>query len=73
MACAGAEFANHAEFVSVPKNLVVKILDNVSSEEAAFTTIGSNCSSGVRLANPKIGKHISNWNGFNRSNSLPNS
>ena len=49
-------FANHAEFVSVPKNLVVKIPDNVSSEEAAFTTIGSIALQGVRLANPKIGE-----------------
>ena len=56
VACAGAEFANHAEFVSVPKNLVVKIPDNVSSEEAAFTTIGSIALQGVRLANPKIGE-----------------
>ena len=57
MACAGAEFANHAEFVSVPKNLVVKIPDNVSSEEyVLFTTIGSIALQGVRLANPKIGE-----------------
>src|SRR5215469_11694123 len=36
-----ASNGQHAEFVSVPKNLVVKIPDNVSYDEASFTVIGS--------------------------------
>ena len=32
---------NHAEFVCVPKNLVAKVPDDITDEEAAFTVIGS--------------------------------
>ena len=56
VACGGADYANHAEFVTIPKNLVVKIPDNVSDEEAAFTTVGSIAMQGVRLADPKMGE-----------------
>ncbi len=56
MACGGADYANHAEFVAIPKNLIVKIPDNVSDEEAAFTTVGSIALQGVRLAEPLLGE-----------------
>lgn len=56
VACGGADYANHAEYVAIPKNLVVKIPDNVSDEEAAFTTVGSIAMQGVRLAEPKLGE-----------------
>lgn len=56
VACGGADYANHAEFVAVPKNLVVKIPANVSDEEAAFTTVGSIALQGVRLAAPLLGE-----------------
>lgn len=56
VACGGADYANHAEFVAIPKNLVVKIPDNVSDEEAAFTTVGSIALQGVRLAEPLLGE-----------------
>lgn len=56
VACGGADYANHAEFVAVPKNLVVKIPSNVSDEEAAFTTVGSIALQGVRLAQPLLGE-----------------
>ncbi|WP_417615557.1 bi-domain-containing oxidoreductase [Oceanisphaera sp.] len=56
VACGGADYANHADFVAVPKNLVVKVPDNVSDEEAAFTTVGSIALQGVRLAEPKLGE-----------------
>lgn len=48
----------HAEFVCVPKNLVAKIPDNVSDEEAAFTVIGSIGLQGIRLLNPQLGETI---------------
>lgn len=54
--CGGADYANHAEFVAIPKNLVVKIPDNVSDEEASFTTVGSIAMQGLRLADPKLGE-----------------
>ncbi len=56
VACGGAGYANHAEFIVVPANLVVKIPDNVSLEEASFTTIGSIALQGARLAQPLLGE-----------------
>ncbi len=56
VACGGANYANHAEFVSVPRNLVAKIPANVSDEEAAFATVGSVAMQGVRLAGPLLGE-----------------
>jgi len=56
VACGGADYANHAEFVAVPKNLVVKVPDNVSDEVAAFTTVGAIALQGVRLAEPRLGE-----------------
>lgn len=56
VACGGQDYANHADYVSIPKNLVVKIPESVSVEEAAFTTIGSIALQGVRLAAPRIGE-----------------
>ncbi|HHB51839.1 MAG TPA: dehydrogenase, partial [Saprospiraceae bacterium] len=49
---------NHAEIVSVPKNLVAKIPDNVSDDEAAFTVIGSIALQGIRLINPTFGETV---------------
>lgn len=47
---------SHAEFVCVPKNLVVKIPDEVSYEEASFAVIGSIGLQGIRLARPTFGE-----------------
>lgn len=48
----------HAEFVSVPQNLVAHIPDNVSDEEAAFTVVGAIGLQGIRLAEPQLGETI---------------
>lgn len=56
VACGGADYANHADLVAIPRNLVVKIPENVSDEEAAFTTIGSIAMQGIRLAQPQMGE-----------------
>jgi len=48
----------HAEFVSVPQNLVVLIPENVTYEEATFTVIGSIGLQGLRLANPTFGETV---------------
>jgi predicted dehydrogenase/threonine dehydrogenase-like Zn-dependent dehydrogenase len=60
VACAGAGYASHAEIVSVPKNLTVKVPegDDRLLEEAAFTTLGAIALQGVRLGNPQIGERI---------------
>lgn len=49
---------NHAEYVAVPQNLVAKIPDNVTDEEACFTVIGSIGLQGIRLCNPTFGESI---------------
>ena len=48
----------HAEVVSVPENLVVKIPESVSNENATFTIIGSIGLQGVRLLKPSLGETI---------------
>lgn len=48
----------HAEIVCVPKNLVARIPDNVSYEEAAFAVLGSIGLQGIRLANPTLGETV---------------
>ncbi|MCH2193794.1 bi-domain-containing oxidoreductase [Kordia sp.] len=53
-----ASNGQHAEFVSVPQNLVAHIPDNISDEEAAFTVIGSIGLQGIRLINPTMGETI---------------
>jgi len=51
-----ASNGKHAEYVCVPKNLVARVPANVSSEEAAFTVIGSISLQGIRLMNPTFGE-----------------
>ena len=53
-----ASNGQHAEFVSVPQNLVAQIPENVSYEEATFTVITSIGLQGIRLINPTIGETI---------------
>lgn len=53
-----ASNGNHAEYVSIPKNLVAKIPDNVSDDEAAFTVIGAIGLQGIRLINPTFSETI---------------
>tara|TARA_B100001564_G_scaffold303061_1_gene271050 strand:+ start:609 stop:2720 length:2112 start_codon:yes stop_codon:yes gene_type:complete len=49
---------HHAEVVNIPQNLVAKIPENVSYEEASFTVIGSIGLQGIRLINPTLGETI---------------
>lgn len=49
---------NHAEVVCIPENLVAKIPDNVSYDEAAFTVIGAIGLQGIRLINPTFGETV---------------
>ena len=48
----------HAEIVCVPQNLCVKIPDNVSDEEGAFTVLASIGLQGIRLIKPSFGETI---------------
>ncbi|HEY0581581.1 MAG TPA: zinc-binding alcohol dehydrogenase, partial [Chloroflexota bacterium] len=56
VACAGAGQANHAEIVSVGRNLTVRVPDSVSLEDAAFVTIGAIALQGVRIADVRLGE-----------------
>jgi predicted dehydrogenase/threonine dehydrogenase-like Zn-dependent dehydrogenase len=55
VACAGSGFANHAEFVGVPRNLLVRVPDAVSLEDAAFVTVGAIALHGMRIAECRVG------------------
>jgi predicted dehydrogenase/threonine dehydrogenase-like Zn-dependent dehydrogenase len=48
----------HAGIVSVPKNLVAKIPDNVDDAAAAFTVLASIGLQGIRLAAPTLGETV---------------
>jgi predicted dehydrogenase/threonine dehydrogenase-like Zn-dependent dehydrogenase len=54
VACAGAGYASHAEVLSVPKNLCVRLPDAVDFESGAFATVGAIALQGVRLAEPTL-------------------
>ena len=50
VACAGTDYASHAEVISVPRNLCVRLPDELSFAEGAFGTVGAIALQGVRLA-----------------------
>ncbi|WP_299127633.1 bi-domain-containing oxidoreductase [uncultured Winogradskyella sp.] len=56
VACAGVGYANHAEVVSVPTNLCVKIDDNANLKDAAYNTLGAISMQGVRQADLRLGE-----------------
>ena len=58
VACAGAGYANHAEYIEVSKNLLVKMPKDLSFKEASTVTMGSIAMQGVRRAEVKLGENI---------------
>ncbi|MFZ0395272.1 MAG: bi-domain-containing oxidoreductase [Terracidiphilus sp.] len=48
VACAGVGYANHAELVYVPRNLLVPVPESIGLKEAAFTTVAAIALQGVR-------------------------
>jgi predicted dehydrogenase/threonine dehydrogenase-like Zn-dependent dehydrogenase len=58
VACAGSQFANHAEFVSVPENLAVKIPSKDYLKQSSITTIGAIALQGFRRADLKFGESV---------------
>ncbi len=58
VACAGVGFASHAEAISVPQNLCVRLPDKVDFEAGAFGTLGAIALQGVRLAEPTLGEAV---------------
>lgn len=55
VACGGA---GHAEITFVPKNLIVKVPQNVDFASASFATLGSIALQGVRVAELVVGEKV---------------
>ena len=58
MAAAGAGQANHADYVSVPRNLVCRVPAGCDLKQAASATIGAIALQGVRRAAPQLGDRV---------------
>ena len=56
VAAAGVGVANHAEYVDVPENLVMKIPDELDFPDASTVTLGSIAMQGVRRADLNLGE-----------------
>ena len=58
VAVAGAGYASHAEINYIPKNLAIIIPDNVSFDQASFTTLGAIAMQGIRRCDLKPGEKV---------------
>ena len=58
VACAGATYSNHAEYVVVPLHLCAKVPKTVSLDDAAYTTLGAIALQGVRQIEPTLGEAV---------------
>jgi predicted dehydrogenase/threonine dehydrogenase-like Zn-dependent dehydrogenase len=56
VACAGAGYANHAEFIRIPRNLCVILPEDVDWDSGSTVTLGAIALQGVRRANPTLGE-----------------
>jgi predicted dehydrogenase/threonine dehydrogenase-like Zn-dependent dehydrogenase len=56
VACAGNQYALHAEYNWVPENMCVPIPEGVGLDQAAFTTIGAIALQGLRQADIQLGE-----------------
>ena len=58
VACAGAEFAPHAEVVSVPELMAARIPDEVCDRDAAFATLGAIAFWATKRAGVSAGERV---------------
>ena len=56
VACAGNQYAFHAEVIRVPRNLVVPIPDVLGFEAASSVTLGAIALQGIRRLGPTLGE-----------------
>ncbi len=56
VACAGNQYALHAEYNWVPEMMCVPVPDGVALDQAAFTTIGAIAMQGLRQADVRLGE-----------------
>ncbi len=58
VACGGGGYAMHAEIIFVPRNLCIKVPDNVNLLYAAFTTLGAIALQGIHQAEVGLGDNV---------------
>jgi len=58
VACAGVGYAGHAEIISVPRNLVVKVPDEVGLDDASFAAVAAIGMQAVRQADVRVGEQV---------------
>ena len=58
VACIGAGYASHAEYITVPENLCCRIPDGLSCEEASFGMLGIIALHGIRSAKLTFGESV---------------
>lgn len=58
VACAGMNYASHAELIFVPTNLTVRVPEGVSYEEASFVTLGAIALQGIRVSEARLGETV---------------
>jgi predicted dehydrogenase/threonine dehydrogenase-like Zn-dependent dehydrogenase len=58
VACAGGNYAVHAEYNTIPRALLTPLPDSVDFESAAFTTLGAIALHGFRLTEPQLGENV---------------
>jgi predicted dehydrogenase len=58
VACGGAGWANHAEVVAVPCNLVARVPDDIELDDACYATVGAIALHAVRQSEARIGERV---------------
>jgi predicted dehydrogenase/threonine dehydrogenase-like Zn-dependent dehydrogenase len=58
VACAGNGYANHAEVVTVPRNLIARMPDGVNLVDAATVALGAIAMQGIRRAQVALGELV---------------
>lgn len=58
VACAGAGYANHAEYIDVPRRLVMRVPENLTMDLAATVTLGGIAMQGIRRADVRLGEIV---------------
>jgi len=56
VACAGLGYASHAEIITVPVNLCIKLEENADLSQACYNTLGAIALQGVRQADLRLGE-----------------
>lgn len=56
VACAGAQCAHHAEYIRVPRNLLVPVPHGVQTDAASTVALGAIALQGIRRAAPTLGE-----------------